>query len=881
MASISSLMSSSSSSSIYGNRTNNIISGLASGLDTESMIEGLVQSYQQKISGLQQDRTKLQWQQEAYQSISDKLVEFSRKYTSYTSSTNLLSSSFFTKAVLTSTAGKYADLVTASGKSSSDVVLNGVAQLATAARYTNSAAGLSGTNVDGSGKITVAGEKLDLTGNQTVSTMSGSLTFTYGTKDVTIEFGELDLYNKDDGTLDTEAFQKAIEEKLGEQTINLDGEQVKASERIGVSVSSDGKVTLTDKKNAGNDVVISGATGDLKGMITDADTAIEDEASTFTMDTSSQVIKEFPKTEYVAGKTMTFTLDGKTKTFTLPDKIDSVDSLKDTIQEELNKAFGSGKVGVDLKDGALAFTVNQGSTLSVTSAAGEALGLGDSGLTSYLNTSKTLGELGTIGEGTDGAETLTINGMTLTGKLMKVDKDKIIKQEDGTYLDTDGNKVDENGNRLGKDGELLYSYDLTINGKTLSFNRDTAMETVINSINSDTEMGVNVSYSKTTNQFVFTAKETGEGGRIEMNRMTEVDGEKRDNLAAALFGEVKPDSAPSSYTAGQDAVVSVSVNGSDMVLTRSSNTFDIDGMSITVNGTFNSTYDPNAPEGGTSGTDTKPQGPLTSEKLNQILSKPDGQNTIFDPNGEAVTFTTKTDTDTIVDAIKQMVEDYNEIVTEVKKAYSDMPLQQTSGSRYEPLTDEDKADMSESEIEAYEEKAKTGILFMDQDLSSLYNALRSAVTPGGTDGSLLRSIGIETSYSEGLTTISLDEEALRQALDTNPDQVKDVFTKSKENGASTNGLMTSIYQVTERYAATTGAVKGILIEKAGSKYSPTAALDNTMLDKMEDIDKQISTWQDKMSDKVDYYTNKFTQLEMLIQQMNSQSSTLSGLMGGY
>lgn len=76
MASISSLMSSGSSSSIYGSRNSNIISGLASGMDTEAMIEGMVQGYQQKITQLGQDRTMLQWQQSAYQSISDKLVEF-------------------------------------------------------------------------------------------------------------------------------------------------------------------------------------------------------------------------------------------------------------------------------------------------------------------------------------------------------------------------------------------------------------------------------------------------------------------------------------------------------------------------------------------------------------------------------------------------------------------------------------------------------------------------------------------------------------------------------------------------------------------------------------------------------------------------------------
>ena len=44
MASISSLSKSSSSSSIYGNR--NVISGLASGMDTEAMIQNSIIGYQ-------------------------------------------------------------------------------------------------------------------------------------------------------------------------------------------------------------------------------------------------------------------------------------------------------------------------------------------------------------------------------------------------------------------------------------------------------------------------------------------------------------------------------------------------------------------------------------------------------------------------------------------------------------------------------------------------------------------------------------------------------------------------------------------------------------------------------------------------------------------
>ena len=92
--------------------------------------------------------------------------------------------------------------------------------------------------------------------------------------------------------------------------------------------------------------------------------------------------------------------------------------------------------------------------------------------------------------------------------------------------------------------------------------------------------------------------------------------------------------------------------------------------------------------------------------------------------------------------------------------------------------------------------------------------------------------------------------------------------------------MATLKSVTDRYAATSGDVKGILIEKAGSQYSPSAALDNTLLNQMKDVEEEISKWQDKMSDKVDYYTNKFTQLEVLINEMNSQSSALSGLLSG-
>ena len=851
MASISSLMSSGSSSSIYGSRNSNIISGLASGMDTEAMIEGIVQGYQQKITQLGQDRTMLQWQQSAYQSISDKLVEFSRKYMSYNSpATNLFSASFFNNAILTSANGTHAGLVSATGKSSSTIVLNSVAQLAEAARYTHDASGLGTV-----GK----GQPVDLSEAKSVSAVSGSLSLKYGNKEITLDFGELDLLNAKDGTkLDPAKFQDALNEKLKEQKITTSsGDQVSADTLIDVKVDSNGTVTLSDKKGAGNNVHFSGVTGNLDKLIT-----TDSGTSSFKLDTNMDVVDNSSTVaEYLLGKSFTVTLNGQTKTFTLGDpKTNAVpqnnEDIKKLLEKELDNAFGKDKINVTLvpdADGkdSFSFNVSNGDTFRITSPVGEVLGLGENGVTSYVDTGKTLGDL--LGKDLGGSD----------GWAKGVGQPHEVKDADGniSYVDNEGNAVDKDNYRLDKDGKRFK--ELTINGVTIGqYNEDTALETVLNDINSNTEAGVSVSFSKTTNQFVFTAKETGEGGRIDIGA----------GLGETLFGQIDykddgstilGDTQKSSYTAGKDAIFHATINGKNMALSRSSNTFDLDGMSITLNGTFNKG----------SATDT----PILSSQLKGL----DPDTTIFDLNGDDVTFSSKTDTDKIIDVVKTMVEDYNAIVSEVKKAYSDMPLEKSDGSRYKPLTDEDKADMTESEIKAYEEKAKTGILFMDRDLSSLYSALRSAVAPGGSDGSFLRSIGIKTSYEDGLTTLSLDENALREALEQNPDQVKDAFTKSKENGAASDGLMASIQKVTDRYAATTGATKGILIEKAGSKYSPSAALNNTLLEQMKDIDKQVDKWQAKMSDKVDYYTNKFTQLEMLIAQMNSQSSSLAGMMGGY
>lgn len=846
MASISSLMgSTSSSSSIYGSRNSNIISGLASGLDTESMIEGLVESYKQKITGLQQDRTKVQWQQEGYQSVSDKLVEFYRTYMSfaYNSDTNLFSSSFFSNASSVTTGGKYAELVTATGKSSSEIILNSVAQLAQAARYTTSGGQALLDNsgiVDDGKRITVSSGKIEDTVN--VSNLEGSITLKYGSKELSIDLGELELFGEgDDGTgaISASKLQAAIEEKLSSQVVSVGQSTYFGDDVISVSVTKEGLISFADKRNAGNKVEVTNVSGklaDLTGKPADGATSIK-------ISNMTAASTEMGTAEYLSGKTITFKLDGKSKTLTIGEGLTDMSAVVADLQKQLDNNFGDGKINLNYKDNKISFDIASGSTLSVTSEAGEAMGLSKVGLTSYLNTGKTLGDL--LGTNMDGLEAVRGTGQSHEETITEKDENgnettkTVLKDEDGRLVDSEGFLINEDGKRY---------YNLTINGKSVgNFTEDDALDKVMNTIN-NSDAGVKVQFSQITNQFVFTAKETGEGGRIEI-----ADG----TLGAALFGAVDPNDTSTlgnnaSYVAGQDAIFQVEVNGKTMNLARSTNAVEIDGMTLNFKETFNV---------------GSVDGVIKSNNINEDIFA----------DGEAVTFQAETDADTIVDAVKKMVEDYNEIMNSVKELYTTRPAQTSSGKSYEPLTDEEADGMTDTEIKNYEEKAKQGILYMDSDLSSLYNSLRSVLT--GNSG-LLKSIGLSTEYSNGNTTLKLDETALRQAISEDPEAVKDAFVSSKDNGAATDGLMAQMYKVVNNYAATSGATKGILIEKAGSKYSPTAALDNTMLDKLNDIDDEIEEWQDKMSDKVDYYTNKFTQLEMLINQMNSQSSALSGLMGG-
>lgn len=940
MASISGATSANMTSSLYN--SGNVISGLASGLDTEGMIENLVKSYQAKINSLSQQATKTEWKQEAYRSIISKLVGFTQKYTSYNSpATNLLSPSFFNNAVKVATQGVYKDKVTASGKTSSDIALNAVHQLATAAQYRVG----DGLLKTGDGTSIQASDGLDLSGKTTLGALNGSMTVVYGSQKLNINFNEVTDQKamgeiraklagekgvEEDEVTDADVLAGLINQKLEGQKVTFsNGQSENAEDRVEAVVEGNSIVFKDLKDGAGNALYISQASGNVaKTLGLDLSKADENkDIKSFKLNYDFSLTREENTAEYLSGKTMNLTLDGSTKQIKLPEitgsesegyKIKDADGneldytpdnyLK-VLNDSLNKAF-KGKVTARnaLGEGAdklqLRLEVQKGSDLLVNTDVGEALGIGQSAST-YLNTSKTLKDL--LGD--------------------KLTDDMALKDKNGEFV------LDDKGKK---------QYEFKINDVTIGkYTEDTKLSTILNDINSNKDAGVKVSYSQTTKEFLFSAKETGadseikiEGGLAEaMFGTTNIPDNSGTGFGAAygvswLDGEnvsfkVGESKSPYSfsvsktdtmedvanklnnhisnfgltasydkysgglkvtdkngaavnlemwiddpdlgrktltlkeeykpkidYTAGQDAKFTATINGKKMEMTRSSNSVNIDGLTINMNATFDSTKD----EDGKTITD-----PTQIEK-------------------NVVTFKSTTDSDKIVDVVKTMIEDYNAMLSEIRGAYSTLPAQKTDGSSYEPLTSDQASNYSESEQQKYEEKAKQGILFADRDLSSLYDKLRNVFSPAGEDGSILRGMGITTSYDigTGALTITLDEDKLRSMLDSDPDMVADAFTKTSGNG----GVMQNLKTTLDAYAKTSGEPKGILIQKSGSPLSPLSLMSNTWQKQIDNYNKQIEKWQDKLSSQVDRYTQQFSRLEQLIAQMNSQSSALAGMMGG-
>lgn len=258
--------------------------------------------------------------------------------------------------------------------------------------------------------------------------------------------------------------------------------------------------------------------------------------------------------------------------------------------------------------------------------------------------------------------------------------------------------------------------------------------------------------------------------------------------------------------------------------------------------------------------------------------------------GVEVKISLSRDTDAVYNTIKGFVDKYNEIISTINSK-----LSEKYDRDYPPLTDTQKADMSEEEIERWEEKAKTGLLRNDSILSSIVTKMRRAMYDSikGVSGSLF-TIGITTgSYDENGKLI-IDETKLREAISNNPDLVMNIFSKESSISYSPDlsptdratrynesGIINRIYDILQDNIRTTrnkNDQKGILLEKAGMPGDATD-IKNLLYYEIHDYELKIDDLTDRLTEKEEYYYSKFTAMEKALAQMNNQSSWIAAQLG--
>lgn len=335
------------------------------------------------------------------------------------------------------------------------------------------------------------------------------------------------------------------------------------------------------------------------------------------------------------------------------------------------------------------------------------------------------------------------------------------------------------------------------------------------------KMGVTASYDEKQGRFFVNSAESG----------------------AAYDFTLTADNADAVSKLGLDAASATKVDAADAIVVyngatfqQSSNNFSLNGLNFTIN---------------------------------DVTTAKDEQGNIKD---NPIRMTVTTDTDTIYNAVKSFVKEYNSLIKEMNTLYN-----ADRAKDYEPLTSDEKENMSEKEIEEWEQKIKDSLLRRDDKLSSLTSSMRTTLnksveytnTNGETKRYSLASFGINTGrWNEyGQLHINGDpddadykdyDDKLRAAIEEDPGAL--IQTLSTLGG--------------ELYTNFQKAMKS-------SDYSSALTFyDDKQMDKeISNYDDRIAKLQEKMNDVEDRYYKQFAAMESALAKLQSSQSSLSSLFG--
>lgn len=478
---------------------------------------------------------------------------------------------------------------------------------------------------------------------------------------------------------------------------------------------------------------------------------------------------------------------------------------------------------------------------------------------------------------------------------------------------------------------------LTINGTAMTFDKSTTLATMMQEIN-DADLGVSLSYNSLNGEFVMTADDTGAGNSIVVADSGD------STFAAALLSD---------STEGLDAKLTVD----GKTLTRSSNSVTVDGVTYTLNdvtGTLTtSTSATVSTTGNTAGyasSNVSVSSGLTSGDYtitvtgtggNYTIELSDGTNTYsasstdgsasFATSSGTVTLAAPTvlstgsttftvasttsitddspstisvtqDTDGVYDLISSFVEDYNTLIETINGK-----VDENADSDYPPLTDDQKEEMTDEEIENWETKAKVGLLESDSTLESFLSDIRNALIDSVSgQETTLATIGITSGTYDEKGTLYIDEDKLKSAIASDPEAIMKLFTQQATSKSSSGkslagtttvrslsskdlsarykeeGIAYRFYDIIQKNVSTirdSAGNKGTLLEKAGTE-NDASDTDNTLSTLIEKYEEEIDEEEDRLDDYEEKLYSKYTTLETYISRLNSQLSSLSSYMSG-
>ena len=247
-------------------------------------------------------------------------------------------------------------------------------------------------------------------------------------------------------------------------------------------------------------------------------------------------------------------------------------------------------------------------------------------------------------------------------------------------------------------------------------------------------------------------------------------------------------------------------------------------------------------------------------------------NALAETGDSTITINTTQDNQGIYDKVKDFLSTYNEIINEMQSLYN-----ADSAKGYEPLTDDQKEEMSEKEIEKWEDKIKSAILRRDSGLGTLITKMTQAMSRPiqiNGRGYSLSDFGIQTlgylnapKNEQYAYHIYGDEDD--SATASKPDKLMEMINSDPDTVIE---YMQSL--ASNLYNAVGAEMKSTNLRSAYTVYN-----DKEMAKDQTSYEKLIKQWEEKIADMEDRYYKKFSKMESTLAKLQSSTNALSGLMG--